>query len=244
MLRRRLIPAVITFTVMATLAVPTETQPASATPVDQCTKPLGQRVGGWTCGVTVVPAGKSTPQAAEAAAVGFCALDGCWNRISVVTSDFVGQGFYGYGKAQLGTSHMRFTVTTAGFRTTSKPLSAYTTRRTRNSVLSAERLYLSSAFPGGKGINGGASRRTSPCGPRVGSQNCTWAGVGGTGYSSTENTAQHISIVHELSWTDHEFPGRWHMFAKSLTMDRTRLGYRVIRSVTPSVRARGQWTPS
>jgi len=255
--RRGLVAVTMVATSAVTLAA-TPTASSATTQVDQCAQPLRERVGGWSCAASTVPSetqrradlqqlakvGELTaPQAATAP--GFCSFDGCWSRVSAVRSTFIGQGSYGYGKQALGTSHLSFTVTTSGFATVSKPLFGYTTRSTRNTVLHAERLYLSAGFLGGNAVSGGATRRTSPCGPRHGSQSCTWAGVGGAGFGSFENTAKHISIVHEISWTDPTFPGRWHSYAKSVIMNWSRLGYQVdARAAVPARRAAGGWSPT
>jgi hypothetical protein len=235
------------------------TQPASAVQVDQCVQPLSERVGGWACAepATEVQRKAGLQQLAKAGAItqkeattaaGWCRPNGCWTPFSQTQAAFTGGGPYGYGKTPLGTAHLNFTVNTSGHQTLSKPFSAYTTRGTKSTTLKAERLYLSARFPGGNSVSGGATRRTSPCGARNGSQSCLWGGSFSSAYASFEPTAAHISVVHEVSWTDSSsaFPGRWHFYAKSATMDRTGVGYRFLRGgqSLAGLPVHGGWSPS
>jgi hypothetical protein len=248
-------------TMVVLSAVPlsaTPTASAATTQVDQCAKPLGERVGGWACSDPVVKtdtqrkvdlqrlASTGAISDTQAAAAGFCRPHGCWTPVSAFETLFTGGGPYGFGKTALGTVHLSFVVKVRGFQTESRPFSAYTTRGTRNTVLVAERLYISPARPGGNSVNGGATRRTSPCGARNGSQSCLWGGNFRLGYASFENTAREISIVHEVTWTDRStaFPGRWVFYGKSITMRKTGSGYASTRTGLPGLPVRGSWSPS
>jgi hypothetical protein len=238
---------------------PAQAAQAEATATAQCAKPLATRVGPWACAPDVVKtdaqrkaavldgitSGALTADAtAVAASTGYCTYLGCWTNFTSSNTNFVGGGYYGYGTTTLGSSHLVFEVNIAGYGTTSKPFNVYTTRGTKNTSLSGERLYLSATYPGGKGVNGGLSYRTSPCGARAAYVSCQWAAT--AGFGTYENTAQKITISREASWTDPSsaYPGRWYFYAKSIIMNISGGQYVTSGVNLPATPALGGWKTS
>jgi len=183
-------------------------------------------------------------RAQVAASSGYCTYQGCWTHVSTVKSEFLGSGYYGYGKTVLGSVHLGFTVSMSGWGSSSKPLYAYTTRGTKSTVLTGERWYLSASYPGGKGTNAGATWRTNPCGARVAYQSCQWPNT--LGYQSYEPANAKITIFQEATWSDlsSAYPGKWYFYAKSIVMLNSSTGYHVSGVTLPATPALGGYSPA
>lgn len=131
-------------------------QPATASPEvvatgqSECDKPTQVRAGAWAC-----PSQPTTSVAAAAGTSGhgFCTYQGCWSVIDSVRTTHKSTITYGYGKTKLGTGTFYFKTTASGGRNVSDWFYFTSTRGTRSTKLEAERLYLSSAYPGGNRIS-------------------------------------------------------------------------------------------
>lgn len=237
---------------------PAQIAQADATAVAQCAKPLSQRVGAWQCspGVQTQAQRKDDLESARqkgaltasstavAASTGYCNGWGCWSYLASYRSYFSGGGYYGYGSTSLGSFHMEFEVTMSGAASVSKPFYDYTSRGTKSTTLSGNRLYISATYPQGNQVNGGAAFRTSPCGARGSYQSCVWP-YGG--YGSYENTTTWATIAHQANWTDpsSSYPGRWYFYAKSIKLLRNSSGGYTFQGTTlPQSPAFGGWSAS
>ncbi len=114
---------------------------------------------------------------------------------------------YGYGTRTLGTASVVSDVTINGFQTISKPVEFKSNTAVSSLIMEGERLYISPTYPGGNGVNHGASRSFyGPIYPSTGFY-AQWVP---NGYKAYENTVQTGSVVHEMSWTVAGYPGSWY----------------------------------
>lgn len=95
----------------------------------------------------------------------------------------------------------------------SKPVLFVSNRGVRNLIISGERLYCSSKYPGGAPVDGG--KTLSPYGPHspAANQKVYWVP---NGYKSYENTVAVATIAHQFTWQDPSFPGTWFFYVKSI----------------------------
>lgn len=193
-----------------------------ASGIDQCSKPLDQRTGSWFC-----PRAKASP-GDPVPLDGWCQSipdpTGCF----YVNSDLISSysdvtGFYGFNDTQIGSADLSFNMRLNGAQSVSQPIfssSAYA----KSIVFEGERLYISAAYPEGKGVNGGDSYAFYNAGSHDADGVSSWQP---NGYKYYENTVAHGAVVHEVSWQDGNYPGTWYVYLKSPIFDMTRSSYRL-----------------
>lgn len=246
---------------------PTPTTPTTS-PADylddagenQCDLPAASRVGEWVCmdtttddalavraealqdlgdadGLTSDPQFVSTESVDSPDDSGICKVTGCWTDVDSTHSEFEGDGWYGYGKTQLGWVEWFFKVTMTGASSKST-LWFRSTRGTRGVIFTGDRLALSSAHPAGVPVNGGAAYRNHIEGTVAANTTATWSG----GYGSFDNVAAMATIVHEVTWNDPKYPGRWYVYGKSIKLKRnSNGGYTFQGNTLPSSPAGSGW---
>lgn len=196
----------------------------------ECDKPLAQRKGAWMCPVSPSEQRKAierkrakgllkaSPQAS------YCFEWGCWYVYDTVTSDFSGDGWFGWGDETLGLAGFFYEVKLNGAQSISKPVIFSSSVGAQDVIMEGERLYYSTAHPEGAPVSDGATRSYyGPVGPVPASQEMFWEP---NGYKAYENTVAHGSVVHQWSWTMSGYPGNWWAFAKSAKFDMTPSSYR------------------
>jgi hypothetical protein len=199
----------------------------------QCDLSVADRSGNWMCpSTTRSSAGRAIRNAQRAlgssavtdadvtavsAALGYCTVAGCWDKIDTGHSTFTGTGSYGYGRTKLGDVELYYKVTTRGSRITTYPFWFSSSRGTKDIILSAEYLYLSSRYPGGQsqsprqyGQKSFASRAAG-----ISSQ---WPSPGFDKYDSVA----WVTLAGEATWSDpsSSYPGSWYTWAKSIKMQK------------------------
>jgi hypothetical protein len=211
-------------------AVPTtadQAYPAESTA--QCSKPLTERVGNWTCYTTTAAGADAVKQHSrkalgaqavpqrdlQAAAAAYCTTGGCWDQIDTARSTYSGTGSYGYGSTALGSTELYFKTTSSGSKTVTYPLWFSSSRGTKSIVLSNEHLYLSTTYPGG---NSQDPRKYYQKSFSTGSAGISsqWSSPG----PGTTDSVAWLSVVSEATWSDpsSRYPGSWYMYAKSIKL--------------------------
>lgn len=216
---------------------------AGGTGEDQCSLPVAQRSGAWTCMSTTPASARAVAQKAQdslgkvavpdadiaaiqPADTGYCKHEGCWTRIDAGHAVYSGSGFYGYGSVELGAASLYFKTTASGRQVTTYPFWFNSTRSVKNLVLSSEDLYLSAAKKSG-----------APQKPRLYTQHLFKAISGGTTANypkppSWSNGVAWVTNAAEATWSDtvDKYPGDWYMWAKSIKLQRQSSGAYYVQS--------------
>ncbi|MDX6254110.1 MAG: hypothetical protein QOJ11_444 [Frankiales bacterium] len=140
----------------------------------------------------------------------YCETFFCWDVYDVVTSDFIASGTYGYGSTVLGTAAVYYETKLNGGAATDKPIWFESTGTTTGLVFEGNRLYYSSAYPGGHPVSGNKEGFNGPRGTAVPDQRVYWA----SGYYSYENTVAIGSVAHQMTWNVPGYSGSWYIYGK------------------------------
>lgn len=187
----------------------------------ECGKAIADRQGRWMC--LGLPPQAGGPNNLRSNLLSACSIEGCWDVTDSTHATWFGGGYYGINDKQLGELDLDFRVSLVGYRTDSYPFRFESTRSVKALKLTGERLYISSAYPGGNSISGGATLRTKLIGDVPWNTRKTWPWPG---YRSYENTARRISVVHMYEWRDITYSGTWWVWAKSNIAEWRDVGYR------------------
>lgn len=203
---------------------------------DQCSKPVAQRTGGWSCPdeASATPAeslrkvqdavGKAKVTDADiaevaAASSGFCNVEGCWSQVDAYRTSFsLSSGTYGYGTTPLGTMSFSFKTVTAGTKFTVSSASFKTNSRgNRSGWISREILYLSAAYPGGNSQS--PIQRATYTDPDSVQAVGSWLTAPDKYWYET---IQQPTAAVEVGWRDPSsaYPGEWYVYAKSIKYKR------------------------
>jgi hypothetical protein len=195
--------------------------------MEQCSKATTNRIGHWFC--ITSPAASTSRSAHEpvqpAATTTHCIGGSCWARYDDFHSSYSGSGAFGIGSKVVGTVDLYFDVQLSGSRNTDKPVRITPSVSIKNLVISGDRLYYSSAYPGGNEVAGGSQFKTYRVSSVSAGGTGQWASPGYVGY---ENTVAHGSTVHEWTWEKTGYSGSWYAYDKSIKFDRTVSGGTVI----------------
>jgi hypothetical protein len=203
----------------------------------QCDLALAERAGSWTCPTTTRSSAQKAVRHAQqdlgssgvsdadvsavAAAAAYCTVAGCWDQIDSAHSTFTGTGSYGYGRTKLGDVELYYKITTSGSRITTYPFWFSSSRGTKNIILSAEYLYLSTQYPGGNSQNPRQYDQKSFASKAAGISS-QWPS---TGFVKNDTVAW-VTLAGEATWSDpsSSYPGSWYTWAKSIKMQRQASG--------------------
>jgi hypothetical protein len=193
------------------LAAPADEARVVAANEGQCSKPLAERAGGWSCRTAPV-----------AAVTGYCNASGCYKRYDDFHVDWatVGSFTYGYGGSVVGSGNAYMNWQLAGPNTTSYPARVKLSSSTTDMVGSISLLNGAQNTTGGSLLKGPyiccSPEWNRPHGPNI-----TYAWPADRKIITRDDTAWDNNSVVEFSWTVPGYPGYWFMWVRSVVSHTT-----------------------